>query len=126
MSRITAADIRWMRLAIIQAEQALHPQWRVGAVLVRGGAVLCTGNNRYRNEPSQVDAPFVSYHAEEVVLRRAKGNTAGAVLYVARVTRSGMLGLAKPCASCADKLLDAGIHSVVWTHPYGVEGERLR
>lgn len=115
-----------MRLALLQAEQAEHPQWKVGAVLVKGGSVLCTGTNRYRNDPAQVDAMSVSYHAEEVVIRRAGENTEGTVLYVARVTRSGMLGLAKPCAKCADRLWEAGIHSVVWTHPQGLEKNRVR
>lgn len=125
MSKVTAADIRWTKLAVSQAEQATHPQWRVGAVLIRGGSVICTGTNRYRNDPSQVELNGVSYHAEEVVLRRAGENTRGTVLYVARITRSGTLGLAKPCLSCASQLRRAGIHSVVWTHPQGLEKSRL-
>lgn len=124
MLHISMSDVRWMRLATLQAESAPHPQWRVGALLVRGGSVLAAGSNRYRNHPAQVALGDVSYHAEEVVLRRA-GNPQGATLYVARVTRSGLLGLARPCESCSGLLAAAGVHTVVWTHAGGMEGARL-
>ena len=122
---ITSADIRWVRKAILQAEQAPHEQWRVGAVLVRGGSVLSTGFNRYRNDPAQVDLPGVSYHAEEAALRKAS-DPRGATLYVARVTRSGVLGMSKPCAKCERLLAQHDVHTVVWTSSMGVHKERVR
>lgn len=124
MRPISASDLRWMRLAIAQAESAPHEKWRVGAVIVRSGSVLSMGFNRYRNDPSIVHLHGVSYHAEEAALRRA-GNVEGATIYVARLTKTGMLSLAKPCPKCVPQLRTAGIHSVVWTHPYGVSKERL-
>lgn len=125
MLTITSSDIRWLRNALLQADQAPHNRWRVGAVLVRRGCVLATGYNRYRNNPSQVDIGDVSYHAEEVALRRA-GDAEGATIYVARITRSGELGIAKPCARCSADLADAGVANVVWTTPYGLEKARVR
>ena len=123
MIQITASDIRWLRLALLQAEQAPHDQWRVGAALVRGGSVLSTGFNRYRNSPAQVELGGVSYHAEEATIRKA-GNVKGATLYVARVTRSGNLGTAKPCVRCQELLMESGVHTVVWTTPYGLQKAR--
>lgn len=122
--QITSSDIRWLRLAILQAEQAPHAQWRVGAVLVRGGSVLSSGFNRYRNDPSVVELGGVSYHAEEATLRRA-GSPEGATMYVARVKRDGDLGLAKPCNKCQQFLLDAGVHTVVWSAADGIVKERV-
>lgn len=124
MKLITSADLRWMRLALLQAENAPHEKWRVGAVIVRGGSVLSTGYNRYRNSPSIVHLDGVSYHAEEAALRRA-GDVEGATIYVARITKTGLLSLAKPCPKCVPQLKNAGVHSAVWTHPYGVSKERL-
>jgi len=124
MTPITSSDIRWIRSALLQAEQAPHAQWRVGSVLVRGGSVLSTGFNRYRNDPAQVELSGVSYHAEAVVLRRTSA-ARGATLYVARVRRNGSLGASKPCARCQAALVAAGVHTVVWTTPYGLQKARV-
>lgn len=84
-----------------------------------------TGYNRYRNNPSQVEVSDISYHAEEVALRRA-GDARGATLYVARITRGGELGIAKPCHRCMADIVGAGVSSVLWTTPYGLEKVRTR
>ncbi len=109
-----------------QAVTAPHSQWRVGAVIVRGGSVLSTGVNRYRNHPSKVmSLDGVSYHAEEVAIRRA-GNVANATIYVARVTRSGYIGMAMPCDRCQQLLNDYGVRTAVWTTPNGWGKLRVR
>ncbi len=125
MMAITSSDIRWLRHALIQAEQAPHAQWRVGAVIVRGGNILGTGFNRYRNDPSQVELSGVSYHAEAAAIRKA-GDIRGATLYVARVTRSGDLGSSRPCARCQALLAHSEIDTVVWTTPTGLNKLRVR
>jgi len=124
MPIVTSSDIRWLRYALQQAEQAPHDRWRVGAVLVRGGSVLSTGFNRYRNDPAQVEFGHASYHAEEVALRRS-GDAEGSTIYVARVTRSGLLGLAKPCPRCTDMLITEGVSTVVWSTPSGLDKARV-
>lgn len=121
---ITASDIRWLRLALMQAEKAPHAKWRVGAAIVRGGSVVGKGFNKYRNNPALVHHDGVSYHAEAVALRRAGENAIGATLYVARMTLSGNLGLAKPCERCQPLLVEQGIHTVVWTTSSGLHKAR--
>lgn len=121
--QIKGSDIRWLRLAILQAEQAPHAQWRVGAVLVKGGSVLSSGFNRYRNDPSLVNLHEVSYHAEEAAIRRA-GDPYGATLYVARIKRGGDLGMAKPCQKCQQIIIGNGVHTVVWSTSDGLFKER--
>ncbi len=108
-----------MRLALKQAHQAPHDKWRVGAVLVKGGSLISTGFNRYRNNPAIVQIDDVSYHAEEVCLMKA-GDPRGATIYVARVTKSGVTGMAKPCEKCQELLLEHGVRSVVYTTTDGV------
>lgn len=119
MARLSAADVRWIEHAIRQAEQSGHDQWKVGAVLVRGGAFLAGGCNRYRNDPSVVGADGVSYHAEAVAIRKA-GDVQGATLYVARLTRGGALGLSMPCHRCQSLIEETGIRTVVWTTENGI------
>lgn len=123
-SPITASDIRWLRLALVQAEKAPHSKWRVGAAVVRGGSVVGKGFNKYRNDPAFVQHDGVSYHAEAVALRRAGENAVGATLYVARVTLSGNLGLAKPCERCQALIAEHGIHSVAWSTSSGLHKAR--
>ena len=113
-----------MRLALNEARKAPHHQWKTGAVLVRGGSVISTGHNRYRNSPTIVELAGVSYHAEQVVLRRA-GDPGGGTMYVARVTKSGGIGNAMPCQRCQALLSRAGVHTVAWTTPHGVQWCRL-
>lgn len=122
---ITGADIRWLRTALQQAEKATHPKWRVGAVVVRGGSVVGQGSNRYRNSPANVGHRDVSYHAEDVALRRAGENSSGSTIYVARLTMGGDLGLAKPCSRCQELLDKYNVHTVVWSSPTGISKARI-
>ena len=123
MAYIKTSDYKYLNAAIEEAMNSEHPQWRVGAVVVRSGRVLGRGYNRYRNSPSIVGKGDISYHAEEVAIRRA-GSTAGATIYVARMTRSGYTSIAKPCESCQSLLIEAGIQTAVWTDLKGIGKER--
>jgi tRNA(Arg) A34 adenosine deaminase TadA len=124
MPYIKTSDYKYINTAIQEAMNSEHPQWRVGAVVVRSGRVLGRGNNRYRNDPAIVGKYDVSYHAEEVAIRRA-GSTEGATIYVARITRSGYVSIAKPCASCQELLSLAGIQTAVWTDMNGISKARV-
>lgn len=115
---LSAGELRWLSKAVQVAQGALHSKWRVGAVIVKNGRVLGYGSNRYRNNPARVELRGVSYHAEEVAIRRS-GNVAGATIYVARVTKSGMIGLATPCIRCQNMLVEYNVSSVIWTEPMG-------
>ncbi len=115
---------RWLTNAVNLAEMSTHPQWKVAAILVKGGRVLSMGVNRYRNSPAKVGLEGVSYHAEEVALKRA-GDASGATIYVARVTRSGYLGLAKPCEKCQELLETHGVRRAVWTTQHGYGKQRI-
>ena len=115
---LSGTELKWLSYAVDECELASHSQWRVGAVIVKGGRVLSTGVNRYRNKPDQVDLAGVSYHAEEVAIRKA-GDVRGATIYVGRITRSGRIGSAKPCVRCQALLLENGVSTAIWTEPYG-------
>ena len=121
---LSGTELKWLTSSVDECELATHRQWRVGAILVKSGRVLSTGVNRYRNDPSMVHVGEVSYHAEEVALRRA-GNANGATIYVARITRSGKIGEARPCKRCQALLLEYGVNTAVWTEPSGWGKERL-
>jgi tRNA(Arg) A34 adenosine deaminase TadA len=117
-------ELKWLSYAVDTAHDAHHRQWKVGAVLVRSGRIVAIGQNKYRNNPALVEHHNVSYHAEEVAIRRA-GNAEGATIYVARLTRSGKIGTAKPCKRCQQALLDNGVTTAIWTEPFGWAKQRL-
>jgi deoxycytidylate deaminase len=121
---LSRTELRWLVKAVDVCDEATHKQWRVGAVLVRAGRVISTGANRYRNDPALVEYEEISYHAEEVAIRRA-GNAEGATIYVARITRSGKVGAARPCKRCQALLLEHRVHTAVWTEPYGWGKQKL-
>jgi tRNA(adenine34) deaminase len=97
-------DEAWMRRALALAEAAADAgEVPVGAVLVRGGALVGEGRNR----PIGDSDPTA--HAEIVALRaaaRALGNyrLPGSTLYVTL----------EPCAMCAGAIVHARIERVVY------------
>lgn len=76
--------------------------------------------NRLLTDPQRCDMdgvfprPRVSVHAEIDALRKAP-RASGGILYIARVGRSGNVGLARPCEDCQAALLAAGVKRVVYT-----------
>ncbi|MFJ8159152.1 hypothetical protein [Streptomyces sp. NPDC094468] len=103
-------------------KQALRSQCRqrVGAVLTAGTRVVVASPNRRRNDPA-VTFRYATFHAEEVVLRRA-ARTARSTVYVARVDATGTPRLAKPCPRCQSALLAAGIARVYYTVDHNTVG----
>ena len=96
-------DEDWMRVALAEAELAFNRgDWPTGAVIVRDGQLLATGQNR------QVSTGDVTLHAEPDAIRRAHashgpGATVGATLYCTM----------EPCPMCAGALKLAGISQLV-------------
>mgnify|MGYP003662434998 FL=1 len=97
------------------------PDYRHGAVLVRGGAVInvsankdnfCSFGSRFRNEQNGV----ATVHAElGCILGIDKSKTEGTTLYVVRVGKAGDLKLSKPCPMCYAALKYAGIKKVIFS-----------
>ena len=96
-------DEDWMRVALAEAEDAFaRGDWPTGAVIVKDGQMLATGQNR------QVSTGDVTLHAEPDAIRRAlaalgPGATQGATLYCTM----------EPCPMCAGALKLAGITRLV-------------
>ena len=96
-------DADHLDVALREADQALaRGDWPVGAVIVRDGVVLATGQNRQNTEAD------VTWHAETDVIRAAirahgAGRVAGATLY----------STMEPCPMCAWTLKLVGIRRLV-------------
>lgn len=86
----------------------------IGAIAIRtDGAIVCSSN-------SLTKVPQPAAHAESKVIKKCDY---GSTLYVAKVTRLGDIGCAKPCKNCQTIIRNRGIKKVIYTisgNEYGV------
>lgn len=110
-----------INIAMKQSLNGQHKQHRVGAVIVKGGAVLSTGYNKMRFT-RELQRPTLHAEADAILKVLKEGRQAslvGAVLYVSRYTKGGKVGLAKPCSSCMELIRSVGISCVNYTNDDG-------
>lgn len=90
--------------------------WKLGAVVRKGGRVLAVGWNVDKNVPENVEMDWAacSVHAEVSALKQVS-DPSGSIVYVARVTRGGRVGMAKPCKRCRAYLTDVRVKRAVYT-----------
>lgn len=102
----------------MKAAELSEAKQRHGAVIYKGGSLLSVGINAVKNCPIFVgaDAKNPATHAEAQAIR-ACGDTdlSGAVIFVARINRSGEPLMSAPCPSCQTAIEVAGIKRVVYT-----------
>lgn len=103
------------------ARQSDFPDYRHGAILVKGSSILNTSTNksnycsfghRFRRKASG----HATLHAElGAILGMDRAVTEGATIYVARVGKTGEFKLSKPCSMCHAAMKHVGIKRVVYT-----------
>lgn len=118
-------DERYLRMARIWAENSYCKRRKVGALLVKDGAIISDGFNGtpsgFENiceDENNVSKPYV-LHAEAnaiTKIARSSQNSDGSTLYVT----------ASPCIDCAKLIIQSGIHRVVYGEKYRLDdGIRL-
>lgn len=87
---------------------------RVGALLAKGRTTLAVcGNNAVPDQPNPAG------HAERQVLRDHERRR-GCTLYVARLSRSGLLAASHPCIDCDAHIIDGTtVTRLVWMDDNG-------
>ena len=110
-------DERYLRMARIWAENSYCERRQVGALIVRGDAIISDG---YNGTPSGFEnvcedennktKPHVLHAEANAITKVAKSNNSslGATLYVT----------ASPCIECAKLIIQAGIRRVVYSENY--------
>lgn len=111
---------RYMELARRMAHQSAYPDYRHGAVLVKGSIRNSSFNkNNYCSFGSRFQKEHqgrTTLHAElGAILGMDRGITEGSTIYVARVGREGDYKLSKPCSMCHEALKHVGVRRVVYT-----------
>jgi len=109
-----------MELAKRMAQQSTYPDYRHGAVLVKGSVRnvsfnknnYCAFGTRFQKDHKGT----TTLHAElGAILGMDRGITEGSTIYVARVGREGDYKLSKPCSMCHEALKYVGVKRVIYT-----------
>lgn len=110
-------DERYLRMALVWAENSYCKRRQVGALLVKDKMIISDG---YNGTPSGFEndcedenyktKPYVLHAEANAITKVAKSNNSsdGATLYVT----------SSPCLECSKLIIQAGINRVVFSEPY--------
>ena len=107
-------DKRYMRMAMIWAENSYCNRRKVGALIVKNKMIISDG---YNGTPAGfehgITIPYVLHAEANAITKIARSNNSseGATLYVT----------ASPCIECAKLIIQAGIKRVVYGEKYRLE-----
>lgn len=104
-------DVRWMRLALAQAERAADlGEVPIGAVAIRDGKVIGAGHNRKESDQDP------TAHAEMIALRQA-----AQTVHNWRLVGVTLYCTVEPCPMCAGAMIQARLERLV----YGTQDVRF-
>lgn len=119
-SRQLEIDKRYLRMALVWAENSYCKRRRVGALIVKDKMIISDGYNGtpvgFENvceDENNVTKPYV-LHAEANAITKvaaSSNSSKGATIYVT----------AAPCIECAKLIIQSGIERVVYSEKYRVE-----
>ena len=110
-------DKRYMRMALIWAENSYCKRRQVGAILVKDKMIISDGYNGtpsgFENiceDEANVTKPYVLHAEAHAITKVARSNNSseGATLYVT----------SSPCIECAKLIIQSGIERVVYADSY--------
>ena len=124
VDELSGRHARGISRALAVASTSSH-HYPMGAVALRGGTLIASSTNRFRNHPRVVERWVdCSVHAEAALV--ATRELAGSVVYVARIGKTGKPAMAKPCRACWSALSAAEVRHVLWTTDGGlIAGSQL-
>ena len=115
---LSKKDLSFLNMAMYFAEKSAERR-KHGAVVVKGGRVVGTGFNKFKNHPTIIQTELIkshcSRHAEQVAIHQAGRNAKGAIIYVARVSKKGEDRNSRPCNLCYSLIKKVGIKQVIYT-----------
>ncbi len=112
-------DLRYMRMAMIWAENSYCQRRKVGALLVKDKMIISDGYNGtpagFENnceDDTNTSKPYVLHAEANAITKIACSNNSsqGATLYVT----------ASPCMECAKLIIQSGIRRVVYAEKYRI------
>ena len=113
-----------MKEARKEASRSKITEWRMGAVMVRGGKIIGKGHNRFSaiaaKFAKQYNLDLYSLHAEMACIEDCD-DVEGAVLFVAGIKRNGRRVYCRPCKHCMKIISLLPIKAVYYETKQGIE-----
>lgn len=115
-----ALDKRYIRMAVIWADNSYCVRRKVGALIVKDKMIISDGYNGtpsgFENvceDDNNITKPYVLHAEANAITKIARSNNSsdGATMYVT----------AAPCIECAKLIIQAGIKRVVYSDKYRLE-----
>lgn len=115
-----ALDKRYIRMAVIWADNSYCERRKVGALIVKDKMIISDGYNGtpsgFENvceDDNNITKPYVLHAEANAITKIARSNNSsdGATMYVT----------AAPCIECAKLIIQAGIKRVVYSDKYRLE-----
>lgn len=117
--------MRFFQMAKKLAPNSDHSQHKMACVIARKNKLVSAAVNMNRTHPKSTTR-FNTLHAEvAALLGMSYENLKGCEAYIYRETKSGDLGMAKPCDACHQALKLAGIETIYYSSPSGFQEERI-
>ena len=113
---------RWIRLCLKLAQKSGAPDFKHGAVLVRGGKVIAHGTNNHKKPGYLADSLYGEkmWHSETDVLTKVrKERIDGAILYIAGLSKADNLLCSKPCKCCSKFIQKFNLKAVYYSDKDG-------
>lgn len=119
MTKQEQFDKRYMRMALIWAENSYCSRRKVGAILVKNQMIISDGYNGTPSgfpnnceDDNNASLPYVLHAEANAITKvaRSGNNSEGATLYVT----------ASPCIECAKLIIQSGIKRVVYYEEYRI------
>lgn len=108
-----------IKAALKAARYSEFHSHKVGAAVFEGSKLISMGYNLRKSHPK--NASQWSRHAEfNSLIRFLNANLSNAILYVARLTRTGKVSCAKPCKTCQEFISKFRIKHVFYTNHQGI------
>ena len=112
---------RWLQAAKKTAQKSKSPDYRHGALLIKGNNIINSSYNknsfkRWGNRFRHRDCGHATRHAElGCILGQDRSVTTGATIYVVRIGKKGEFRMSKPCPMCEAAMRHVGIKKVIYT-----------
>ena len=119
MTKQQQLDQRYMRMALIWAENSYCERRKVGAILVKDQMIISDGYNgtpsgfpNHCEDDNNTSLPYVLHAEANAITKvaRSGNNSEGATLYVTD----------SPCIECAKLIIQSGIKRVVYYKEYRI------
>jgi tRNA(Arg) A34 adenosine deaminase TadA len=114
---LTNTERKHLQRALAVASTSTCSQ-RHGVVIAHGPRVLAVGINRNRNSPHVCTNPKrdAAVHAEVAAMKQLRDiDWSKVTLYSARMLKTNVPGLARPCPRCAAVIEFAGVGKIIHT-----------